>query len=114
MIYTQLRVLDSPSRARTYLGFKLYLGNFKDFETLEKEFIVAYLEKRVKHNGFALIYDFKQNNRETVRDSKTRVNQYISRCPQGELPSHKRLVSIFLEGQSNKTLNANMYANKQW
>ena len=45
-------------------------------------------------------------------DCANQLRQYIARCPEGEMPSSQRLVSIFLEGLANKSLHANLYAKK--
>ena len=37
------------------------------------------------------------------------MRQYLARCPMEEMPSQERLVSIFLEGLSNKELHATLY-----
>ena len=66
----------------------------------------------IKHNVVALIYGFVQKENKSVRDCANRLRQYISRCPEGEMPSSPRLVSIFLEGLLNKSLHANLYAKK--
>ena len=85
---------------------------FKEFEALENDFIAAFLKMGIKHNVVALIYGFVQKENESVRDCANRLRQYISRCPEGEMPSSQRLVSIFLEGLTNKLLHANLYAKK--
>ena len=41
-----------------------------------------------------------------------RMRQYISRCLAREISSQERLVSLFLEGLSNKTLHVNLYSKK--
>ena len=66
----------------------------------------------IKHNVVAQIYGFVQKENESVRDCANRLRQYIARCPEGEMPSSQRLVSIFLEGLANKSLHANLYAKK--
>ena len=70
----------------------------------------------IKHNTVAQIYNFKQKTHENVRDCASQLRQYIARCPAREIPSQipsqERLVSLFLEGLSNKTLHANLYSMK--
>lgn len=65
-----------------------------------------------KHTSVTQINAFKQKEHESVRDCVNRLKQYIARCPDDEIPSQKRLVSIFLEGLQNKTLHAHLYAKK--
>ena len=57
----------------------------------------------------AQIYAFKQKENESVRDCANRLRQYISTCPEGEMHGPQHLVSLFLEGLSNKSLHANLY-----
>ena len=85
---------------------------FREFEALENDFIAAFSKMGIKHNVVAQIYGFVQKENESVRDCANRLRQYIARCPEGEMPSSQRLVSIFLEGLSNKLLHANLYAKK--
>ena len=85
---------------------------FKDFNVLDKDFIVAFSKMGIKHNIVALIYRFSQKENKLVRDYANRLRQYISRCPEGEMPSQPRLVLIFLEGMQNKSLHANLYGKK--
>ena len=44
-----------------------------------------------------------------MRDGANCLRQYLARCPKEEMPSQKRLVSIFLEGLKNKDLHATLY-----
>ena len=66
----------------------------------------------LKHNAVALIYSFKQGKHESVRDSVSRLRQYVKRCPLDKQPSQGRLISLFLEGLRNKVLHAHLYAQK--
>ena len=66
----------------------------------------------IKHNVVAQIYSFGQKKNEFVRDCANRLRQYISRCPNREMPGPDRLISLFLEGLSNKSLHANLYGRK--
>ena len=87
-------------------------GQYHNLETMEKDFIKAFSKMGIKHNTVALIYNFKQKDRETMRQCSYRLKQYIARCPEIEIPSQERLVSLFLEGLVNKTLHANLYSQK--
>ena len=44
-----------------------------------------------------------------VRDCANCFRKYLLRCPKEEIPSQKRLVSIFLEGVRNKELHSALY-----
>ena len=81
-------------------------------QSLEKDFIAAFSKMGIKHNAVAQIYAFRQKAHESVRDCVNRLKQYITRCPNKEKPSQRRLISIFLEGLQNKILHAHLYAKK--
>ena len=66
----------------------------------------------IKHNVVAQMYSFGQKENESVRDCANRLRQYISRCPAREILGLDRLISLFLEGLSNKSLHANLYGWK--
>lgn len=66
----------------------------------------------VKHNVVAKIYSFKQAPYKIVRNCANNMKQYIARCPKEEKLSEKRLISLFLEGLTNKILHAHLYAKK--
>ena len=85
---------------------------FMDFAALEKDFIVAFSKMGIKHNVVAQIYSFGQKENESVRDCANCLRQYISRCPTREMFGPDRLISLFLEGLSNKSLHANLYGLK--
>ena len=57
------------------------------FETLEKDFIVAFLKMGIKHNAVAQIYLFKQKEHESMINCANRLKKYITRCPIDEKPS---------------------------
>ena len=79
---------------------------------MEKDFIGVFTKTRIKLSVSTLITKFKQEEKETVRDCANRLRQYISRCPEKELPSQAKLISIFLEGLRDKSLHADLYAKK--
>ncbi|MCO5595516.1 hypothetical protein L7F22_049561 [Adiantum nelumboides] len=83
-----------------------------DLNTLVQRFVAACSKIGIKHNMVAQIYSFKQKQGETVRDCATRMNQYVARCPELEIPTEERLVSLFLEGLLNKELHAILYSKK--
>ena len=66
----------------------------------------------IKHNVVAQIYSFGQKENESIRDCANRFCQYISQCPVREMPGPDRLISLFLEGLSNKSLHENLYGQK--
>ncbi len=76
--------------------------DYYEFKELEKDFISAFAKTGLKHDVLSQIHGFRQKEDETVRDCANRLRQYMSRCPEREMPSQERLVSIFLEGLQNK------------
>ena len=85
-------------------------SEYLSFEALEKDFIVAAFSKTgLKHDVLSQIHGFKQESNEFVRDCANRLRHYLARCPEKEAPSQIRLVSIFLEGLSDKSLHAALY-----
>ena len=66
----------------------------------------------LKHNVVALIYSFQQKEHESVRDSVSRLRQYVNRCPPEEKPSQGWPISVFLSGLKNKLLHDHLYARK--
>ena len=86
--------------------------NYYNFESLEKDFIGAFTKTGIKHSVSTLITNFKQDEKETIRDCANRLRQYISRCPEGELPSQAKIISIFLEGLRDKSLHFDLYGKK--
>ena len=82
------------------------------FERLEKDFIGSFSKMGLKHNAVALIYSFRQGEHESVRDSVSRLRQYVNRCPADKKPSQGRLISLFLEGLRDKVLHAHLYAQR--
>ena len=87
----------------------LNLFEYLSYEALEKDFIVAFSKTRLKHDVLSQIYGFKQNNDECVKERANCLRQYLARCPEEEMPSQERLVSIFLEGLKNRDLHATLY-----
>ena len=81
-----------------------------DFDILIKKFIKAHTKIGIRHNTMTLILNFKQGERETVRQSIDRMKQYIARCPESELPKQERLVSCFLEGLLDEDLYMLLFA----
>ena len=69
-----------------------------DYDIMIKKFIEAHTKIGIKHNTVTLIQNFKQGDRETLRQGIDRMKQYIARCPESEVPKQERLVSYFLEG----------------
>ena len=61
-------------------------STYSSFDSLEKDFIGAFTKTGIKHSVSTLIINFKQEEKETVRDCANRLKQYIARCPVVELP----------------------------
>ena len=76
------------------------------------DFVEAFSLTRIKHNTSTLIYNFKQIEHKMVRECSNRLKKYILRCPETEVPTQERLVSIFLESLLNKKLHAALYRSK--
>ena len=87
-------------------------GSYYSFDALEKEFITAFTKTGIKHDVSNLITNFKQNEIETVKDCVNQFKQYLARCPESEVPSQEKIISIFLEGLRDKNLQANLYGKK--
>ena len=81
-----------------------------DFDILVKRFIEAHTKIGIKHNTVTLILNFKQGDKEMVRQSIDRMKQYIARCLESELPKQERLVSCFLEGLRDADLYMLLFA----
>ena len=88
------------------------MQTYARFEALEKDFVGAFTKIGIKHSVSTLINNFKQEEKEFVRDCANRLRQYIARCPEKELPSQEKLVSLFLEGLLNKSLHADLYSKR--
>ena len=65
-----LRMFQSLSNATLY-----------DFEILVEAFIKENTKTGIKHNTLTQILDFKQKERETIKDAISRLKSLISRCP---------------------------------
>ena len=61
-----------------------------DFEILVEAFIKENRKTGIKHNTLAQILDFKQKERETIKDAIARLKSLISRCPPREMPAEDR------------------------
>ena len=85
------------------------MTEYLTYEDLEKDFIVAFSKTGLKHDVLSQIHGFKQKSDESVRDGANRLWKYLARCPEEEMPSQERLVSIFLEGLNSKDLHASLY-----
>ena len=60
-------------------------STYYDMETLEIDFIGAFTKTGIKHSIGSLITNFKQEEKESVRDCANRLKQYMARCPEPEL-----------------------------
>ena len=59
----------------------------------------------IKHNALTQILDFKQKEKETVRDAIGRLEALILHCPPREMPEEDRLISYFLESLRDRNLH---------
>ncbi len=90
------------------------LGNsvLYDFEVLVGAFIKENTKTGIKHNTLTQILDFKQKERETVKDAIVRLKSLVSRCPPREMPAEDRLISCFLEGLRDRNLHMQLFGQK--
>ncbi|MCO5546850.1 hypothetical protein L7F22_000287 [Adiantum nelumboides] len=90
------------------------LGNsmLYDFEVLIAAFIKENTKTGIKHNTLTQILDFKQREKETVKDAIARLKSLISRCPLREMPAEDRLISCFLEGLTDRSLHMQLIGQK--
>ena len=68
-----------------------------DLEILIDVFIKKKVKTGIKHNTLTQVLDFKQKEKETVRDAIGRLKALILRCLPREMPAKDRLISCFLE-----------------
>lgn len=87
----------------------LNVTGYPIYKALEKDFIVAFSRTGLKHDVLSQIHGFKQKSDKMVRDGANPLRQYLARCPEEEMTSQERLVSIFLEGLRNNNLHASLY-----
>ncbi|MCO5546848.1 hypothetical protein L7F22_000285 [Adiantum nelumboides] len=83
-----------------------------DLETLVKAFIKENTKTGIKHNTLTQILDFKQKERETVKDAIARLKSLISRCPPREMPAEDRLISCFLESLRDRNLHTQLFERR--
>ena len=87
----------------------LYMDEFHDLATFFEEFTQEFSKRGIKHNTFSLIYDFKQEAGESVKNAARRMKRYVKRCPREELPTEERRVSRFIEGLRSEMLKKDLY-----
>ena len=68
-------------------------------------FIRENTKTRIKHNTLTQILNFKQKEKETVRDAIGRLKALILRCPPREMPEEDCLISCFLESLRDRSLH---------
>ena len=83
-----------------------------DFEILVEAFIKENTKTGIKHNTLTQILDFKQKERETVKDAIARLKSLISRCPPREMPAEDRLISCFLESLRDRNLHMQLFGKR--
>ena len=84
-------------------------SSFPSLKAVEKDFIAAFSKIGQKHDGLSLLYEFKQESSESVRDYVLQFKKHLARCPKREIPCQERLVSLFIEGLLNCKLHAMLY-----
>ena len=67
----------------------LHMDEFHDLATFFEEFTQEFSKRGIKHNTFSLIYDFKQEAGESVKNAARRMKRYVKRCPREELPTEE-------------------------
>ena len=83
-----------------------------DFEILVEAFIKENTKTGIKHNTLTQILDFKQKDRETIKDAIARLKSLISRCPPREMPAEDRLISCFLESLRDRNLHVQLFGKR--
>ena len=80
-----------------------------DFEIVIDAFIKENMKTRIKHNTLTQILNFKQKEKETVRDAIGRLKALILGCPPREMLAKDRLISCFLESLRDKNLHVQLF-----
>ena len=83
-----------------------------DFEVLVEAFIKENTKTGIKHNTLTQILDFKQKEKETVKEAIARLKSLISRCPAREMPAEERLISCFLESLRDRHLHMQLIGKR--
>ena len=71
--------------------------DYPSLKALEKELIAAFSKIGQKHNGLSLIYKFKQDSSESMRDYALQFKKHVARCPKSETPVIKATVDRMQE-----------------
>ena len=80
-----------------------------NFEVLIDAFIRENTKTRIKHNTLTQILDFKQKEKEMVRDAIGRLKALILRCLPREMPEEDQLISCFLESLRDRNLHMHFF-----
>ena len=83
-----------------------------DFEILIDAFIKENTKTGIKHNTLTQILDFKQTDKETVRDAIGQLEALILRGPPREMPAEDRLIFCFLESLRDRNLHLQLFGQK--
>ena len=83
-----------------------------DFEIMVEAFLKENTKTGIKHNTLTQILDFKQKEKETVKDAIARLKSLISRCPPREMPAEDRLISCFLESLRDRNLHTQLFGKR--
>ncbi|MCO5553329.1 hypothetical protein L7F22_006850 [Adiantum nelumboides] len=100
--------LTLEGRALTWFQ-SLNTSKYQSFSALRMDFKAAFSKTGSKNDALSLVYGFKQDPKETVRDCASHLRQYMTRCPTDKLPMQERLVSIFQESLLNRELHAALF-----
>ena len=55
-------------------------------KALEKDFITTFSKIGQKHSGMLLLYEFKQDSSESLRDYALQLKKHLARCLKREAP----------------------------
>ena len=83
-----------------------------DFEIVIDAFIKENTKTKIKHNTLTQVLEFKQKEKETVRDAIGILKALILRCPSREMPAKDRLILCFLESLRDINLHVQLFGQK--
>ena len=111
--HTQIEGFGLTLEGKALLWFQtLDRDAIQDINTLLDAFIVQFTERGIKNDTLSSIHQFKQGINESVKDAAYRLRTYITRCPKAEHPTQERLVSIFLDGLTDRHLSKDVYTKR--
>ena len=83
--------------------------DYPSLKALEKDFIATFSKIGQKHDEVSLLYEFKQEYNESLREYTLPFKKHLAKCPKDETPCQEILVSLFIEGLFNRKLHAMLY-----